>query len=167
MVAEIRVVPSEAFARVAAALKDIDEKMVSNFREDMRREVEPFVLEAERNIIDMPVKPGNRAGFGALRRAIAAGVTTRVDLVNNAGVRILTHEPKPGAAIIPRGFDRAEGWRHPVFGRRTWVRQVPIKPGWFVETFRDAKEPIEQGLLHVLDRAAKQVGAAGDGFVSS
>lgn len=157
----ININPSEAITRVAAALKEVDAKMVSEFRQAMRKVIEPYVVEAQTKIVNMPVKRMQRAGYGTLRRAIAAGVTTQIRMSTNAGMRIQTHEPKPGAAIIPRGFDRPEGWRHPVFGHPQWVRQVPLKPGWFVDTFSSAQEPMQQALGHVLNNAAEQVARAG------
>lgn len=68
----------------------------------------------------------------------------------------------PDEAIIPRGLDRPQGWRHPVFGNKdVWVTQRPLRPGWFTETFANGHDEIENALTDALEWARDTVAAAG------
>jgi hypothetical protein len=70
--------------------------------------------------------------------------------------------PESDEAIIPRGLDRAAGWRHPVFGNmNVWVTQTASRPGWFTDTFADGRRPIQEGLTDELEGSAHRIAAAG------
>jgi hypothetical protein len=67
----------------------------------------------------------------------------------------------PRESIIPRGLDRPQGWRHPVFGNRdVWVTQRGTG-SWFTDTFQDGQGPIRDSLTDVLEDARDTVARSG------
>lgn len=92
------------------------------------------------------------------RHGLRARVARSLRIVTRAtgDVRISTNGSRMGrsAAIIPRVMDSPQGWRHPVFGRATWVRQGASPPGWFLETADAAAPEAIRGAERVLDKYA-------------
>lgn len=160
----VHVVAGPEFTRVAIALRAIDQALPRQLRGEMRDAVKPSVAEAKEKVRTMPV--AGHSGTTGLRREVARGVKIQAGLSGRRGahLRVVTAMTRPDAEIIPRGLDRAAGWRHPVFGNRdNWVVQRPQRPGWFLETLSDARDPIEMALTHVLEKARDRVASAGGG----
>lgn len=94
------------------------------------------------------------SGRHGLRARVARSL--RIITRTSGDVRISTNGSRmgAGAAGIPRGMDSPQGWRHPVFGRDTWVRQGASPPGWFLETADAAAPEAIRGAERVLDKYA-------------
>jgi hypothetical protein len=97
----------------------------------------------------IPVKGPRSRG---LRRRMVRGVGIQADARR---VRIVTRMPK-GLEMLPRGFDTAKGWRHPLFGNRDkWVQQ-PGHP-WFRKTIAATAPKAREEMKAAMDRVAAQI----------
>lgn len=148
----------EEFHRVANALREVDASLPAQFRKELKRAVKPLVAEAKRRVRSMPVS--GRSGHTGLRRRVARGVRVLASTGATARLRVITVMEDQDEAIIPRGLDRHEGWRHPVFGRGS-VWQTHAPGSWFTDTFQDGHDEIERGLHDVLEDAANKIARAG------
>jgi hypothetical protein len=148
----------DEWRRVPRALNKENETLPHRARDEVRKHAHKLAAQARRRVRKLPVR--GRAGSTGLRKRVAAGVK----VVNREGqVRVVTTMPSRDEAIIPRGLDRAAGWRHPVYGNRSnWVVQRPSKPGWFTDTFRDGRDPIKNSLEDEMDQSARRIGRAGN-----
>lgn len=157
---EYQVVVGPDFKAVEEALRAIDKSLPSKFRDAMRQALEPAVNEAKKNVLAIPTHGPKHTG---LRARVAKGVKT---VASPGGsdvgfVRVITTMPKD-EAIIPRGMDRQEGWRHPVFGNKNvWVTQH-TGGSWFRVAMSHAEKPIKEALHKALEDAARFVDDAGD-----
>lgn len=142
--------------RVITELRLIDETMARRLQLRMYKVADKYSDIAANKARRLPT-PRN-AGHTGLRERVASGVHPIVR--GRAGVRIVTSMAEPDERIIPRGFDRKIGWRHPFFGDRSrWYRN----PGysWFMETMTDSREDFERELTDVLEESARRVADAG------
>lgn len=141
--------------RTIAALGRIDGEIPREARDTIERDAKTLAEVARGRVLGLPT-PAN-AGHTGLRAKVAAGV--HVERQGNGGVRVQTSMPTRSEGIIPRGLDRAKGWRHPLFGDKNhWFSN----PGydWFISTFSNAEDKIEKDLTSVLERAANTVDRA-------
>jgi hypothetical protein len=145
------------FRNVSAALTAIDRQLPRDFKNS--------VTEVARGLRDAAKiaalnEPGGK-GHTGLRGRVSKGVGM-IDIPG--GKRITTSMPK-SEWIIPRGMDRLQGWKHPVFGRHDipWVRQTSGTDSWFMETMRKGEEPLRNRLIRNINDAADRVKNAGRG----
>lgn len=158
---EFIIVSGPEFTMVANALRDVDSRLPSQLRKEMKDRVKPAVADAKSHARSMPIA-GTSGKHTGLRRRVAAGVSTRAGVGRNAYMRITTSMSNPNEAIIPRGLDRPEGWKHPVFGHRDrWVQQRPVGDGWFRNVIAGHHDDIEEGLTNALEWARNTVASAG------
>jgi hypothetical protein len=144
------------WGRVARALGAEDHALPHRLHSTLRGDAEDAAREAADRVRSLPVKGRGHTG---LRQRVAAGL--RVTGISGF-FRVTTSMPS-GQEIIPRGLDRKSGWTHPVFGHSPTVRQRPYRSGWFLDTFQDSSDAIENDLEDVLDKAADTIAAAGFG----
>lgn len=157
--ARVWIVSGPEFRNAANALRSVDSSLPTWLRKEMRDTVAPAVQRAKDRVRSLPVS--GHAGTTGLRRRVAAGTRIQASTGASARLRVVTSMPDADESIIPRGLDRAAGWRHPVFGNtNTWVTQRPSRPGWFTDTLTDARPEIERGLEDVLEAAAEFVDRA-------
>lgn len=150
------IVQGPEWQRVINELRVIDADMAQRLKSEMFKVAERYSEKAKNNARTLPT-PRN-AGHTGLRERVASGV--HVVQRGPAGVRVVTSMAEADESIIPRGFDREEGWRHPFFGdRNRWYRN----PGysWFVEVFQDARDDFERELDNVVEAQARRVADAG------
>lgn len=158
MPSRMYVVTGPEFRRVAVALREVDAAFPGQLRRELRQSVRPLVARAKARVRAIPVHGAKHTG---LRRRVAAGVGVRVSLSRSPGITITTSMKDPSEAIIPRGMDRQQGWRHPVFGDKDhWVTQR-TGGSWFRETLANGRGEIEDDLGRVMDRAAQRIADAG------
>lgn len=120
---------------------------------------ESLARQAQRRVRRVQVVGGPEGSTG-LRRRVAAGVRVRP---RGSGARVTTSMANRDEAIIPRGLDRKQGWRHPVYGNKNeWVRSRPSNPGWFTDTFEDGKRPLEESLTDEIEKSANNIARAGN-----
>ncbi|UBU11601.1 hypothetical protein [Nonomuraea gerenzanensis] len=137
--------------------KDVNRRLRHAGEKDLARELRKAVREAAkpgRNAAKLaaraiPVKGPRSTG---LRRRMARGVGIQADARR---VRIVTRMPS-GLEMLPRGFDTAKGWRHPVFGNRErWVTQ-PGHP-WFRQTIAKTAPKAREEMKQAMDRVAARI----------
>ncbi|MFD8117095.1 hypothetical protein [Streptomyces microflavus] len=150
------IIAGPEFRKVEAALAKADAAFPEKFRNRIEELAEPLAGKARAKVIGLPT-PSN-AGSTGLRQRVAEGVAVRVN--GRGGVRITTSMSEPDERIIPRGLDRARGWRHPLFGNRDhWF----ANPGysWFMETMQDGQGEFERELTDVIEDTARDIADAG------
>jgi hypothetical protein len=146
------VIAGPEWERVIAALGRANDDLPDDLRDAIVDDAERLADVAKGRVLGLPT-PRN-AGHTGLRSKVAAGV--HVERQGTGGVRVQTSMPTASEGIIPRGLDRAKGWRHPLFGDKNhWFSN----PGydWFVSTFARSEDMIESHLHHVLERAAREI----------
>lgn len=146
------VITGPEWERVIAALARANGTLPNDLGDAIERDAEELAGVARKRVLGLPT-PRN-AGHTGLRAKVAAGV--HVERRGNGGVRIQTSMPTASEGIIPRGLDRAKGWRHPLFGDKShWY----ANPGydWFISTFSHSEDLIERDLNSVLERAASEI----------
>jgi hypothetical protein len=146
------VIAGPEWERVVAALSREQYRLPIELRDAIEDDAEKLADVARGRVLGLPT-PRN-AGHKGLRAKVAAGV--HVERQGTGGVRVQTSMPTRSEGIIPRGLDRAKGWRHPLFGDKShWFSN----PGydWFLSTFSNSSDLIERDLKSVLDRAAERI----------
>lgn len=157
----IWIVAGPEFTRVANALRAVDAALPTQFRKRLKDAAKPAVQDVKRRVRALDL-PGGPAGTTGLRRRVARGVGVRASVGRMAALRITTSMTQPNEAIIPRGMDRPQGWRHPVFGNRdNWVTQPGLS--WFREPIADHRDEFSEALQDALDWAADTIDNAGGG----
>jgi hypothetical protein len=140
----------------------VDHRLPGWLRRELKKSVKPAVTEVKRDIRNLPVRGHGHTG---LRRKIARGIQVRASVgrggLRGASLRIVTTMPQPNEAIIPRGFTRHEGFRHPVFGTDHWVHQPPLVEWHFKEDIASHRDDIARNMLNVLSDAAQRIADAG------
>lgn len=146
------VIAGPEWERVIAALTRANGELPGELGDTIERDAEKLADVTRGRVLGLPT-PRN-AGHTGLRAKVAAGV--HVERLSTGAVRVQTSMPARSEGIIPRGLDRAKGWRHPLFGDKDhWFSN----PGydWFLSTFRNGGDEIERDLKSVLDRAAREI----------
>lgn len=160
MPTRVWIVAGPEWRATIAALRLAEKTIPAGLRQQMREGAEAAAQRAKAAVMKVGVR-GGPAGHTGLRARVAGGVGVRSGIGRNPYSRIYTSMAEQDEAIIPRGLDSPEGWRHPVFGHRDrWVTSLPTHPGWFTDTIADQGDNIQRALEGVLERAAKEVDAA-------
>lgn len=146
------------------ALRVVDERLPAWLAEDMEQAVDPLMQVARQRVLRDDVQ-GGPEGHTGMRMRIAQGLGRRTGWAGSREapfLRVFTSMPEQDEAIIPRGMDRPQGWRHPLFGdKRHWYRSLPVKGGWFSDTFfPESRQIIERNMTSSLERAAQIVDAS-------
>src|SRR5687767_14406366 len=129
--------------RLANQMREEDRRFPSQLRSRLIATVRPYVAEQKRNARNIPVYGRKHTG---LRRRVAAGVYSQVRTTRAPGVSIRTRMQDASEAVIPRGMDRAQGWRHPVYGNDdVWVNQR-TGGSWFREPLARKQPEIQEAL---------------------
>jgi hypothetical protein len=149
---------------LAVRIRAADAGLRRELRQNMKAAAAPVVARVQQSILDMPSKHG-----GDLRREVAKTVTSRVSLAKT-GVQltILSSGSKmpAGKTNLPAEMDRATGWGHPVFERKsrrrqrkhwTWVRQRG-KVGWFENAVAGEARQLRQAVQDAMDTTARKAG---------
>lgn len=95
----------------------------------------------------------------SLRENIAAAtgssVTTRPNAVNLT-FRVRSGGLPPSQRKLVKRWNKASGWRHPVFGNREiWVKQVG-RP-YFDKTIGEQRDTVREGVLSAMESAAEKI----------
>lgn len=92
-------------------------------------------------------------GSGALRSAIAAGISVKVMTGARAGVTIVASSKAmgPGQESLVRAWESKKGWRHPVFGKDAWTHQMGNP--YFRKTITDHREQIRKAVEDAMSEA--------------
>lgn len=161
MPTRVWVVFGPEWGRATAALRTIEESTPHWIQEELRDAIEPLVQSAKSAAMRVEIE-GGPEGHTGLRSRVSAGVGYRAGLStrNTAYFRIFTSMAENDEAIIPRGMDRAAGWRHPLFGNKNhWYTSRPVRTGWFTDTIADGRDEIQRAIEDALERAANLVDA--------
>jgi len=146
-----------------AALRVADERLPNWINDVMEAPVRAAAMRAQAAVMRVDVQGGPTHSTG-MRARVAAGVGVRVGptrMRNGSSFRINTTMREQDEVIIPRGLDRAAGWRHPLWGNKNhWYVSRPTRPGWFTDTIADSGDEIEEGITRALERAASLIDSA-------
>lgn len=147
----------------AYKLRDLVREMRRVGRGDMRKHLYralrvaagPVVAEVKAAAIAIPVSGRHRTQ--GLRRSTAAAtrVQTRQDGVR---IRTATARMPAGKEALPRLWDQARGWRHPVpvrGGAPRWVRQDGHP--WFYRTLKSDERVFRAAINRVIDNTATEL----------
>lgn len=153
-----------SFARVERALRDEADgrELRRDLADNLHSALEPAVGAVRAAVMSMATGGLPHAGE-PLRVAVAAGVQVEVQLSGRAaGARIVAtkHGMPRGFAQAPKRLNARRGWRHKVYGRDVWVRQVGA-PGWFDDTLRRGQERYRTAVRVALDRVARRIATKG------
>lgn len=160
MPTRVWVVVGPEWKATSAALREVDSSLPRWIRDKLAGERDIAIREARAAVMAVDVVGGPTRSTG-LRRRVAAGVHSRSGVGSNPYFRIFTSMPTPSEAPIPRGLDRRQGWRHPLFGNKEhWFTSRPTREGWFTDTIASRRDEIERALEDALERAARHVDAA-------
>lgn len=125
---------------------------------ELRKVAEPAAEQARANIRGMKSSGGRHPG-GSLRAKVAKRVQTKATLGGRkAGIRVMVAQ----RIGLPRGFFNApaqlnrKSFRHPLWGRDTWVNQVG-EPGWFDLPLIATRRPAAEAAVKVLQRFAEDM----------
>jgi len=151
------VIAGPEWARVVAALGRANDDLPGDLGDAIEEDAKELANRAKFRVMALPTP--RQAGHTGLRRRVARGV--HVVKQGTGGVRVQTSMVDPSEGIIPRGLDRPEGWRHPLFGDKNhWYRN----PGydWFISTFSNSgsENMIEKSLHDVLEKAGDRIARA-------
>ncbi|MFF5973743.1 hypothetical protein ACFY7C_19660 [Streptomyces sp. NPDC012769] len=145
------------------ALRTADNELADWIREEMEEAIRPAADRAKAKVMTVGVI-GGPEGHTGMRARVAQGVGVRVGPYrhrNGAYFRVFTSMKEEDEWIIPRGLDRARGWRHPLFGdKRYWYTSRPTFTGWFTDTIADSRDEIARNIQDALERAAELIDAA-------
>lgn len=162
---EISISKGPEWERVLAELARTNAELATSIRESVAALVDPWAVKAEADVASMPIKgTGRQSG---LRREVASGVhkavTGTADKFDVAVTAVMPHgSGEENEAIIPKGMDRASGWKHPVFGNRSvWVTQTPLRPGWFSDAFDNKRDDVQRDIQSKLDEARDRIAGSG------
>lgn len=158
---QYQVILGNDFRKVQAALRHVNRELPSKFRQKLIEAAKPAVKDAQARA--RAIQPTQGAGHTGMRGRVARGVRTVASPAADVPyIRIITSMPESDEAVIPRGLDRQEGWRHPVFGNMdVWVDQH-TGGSWFREAIADHQEEFQRGQVEALEWAAEFVDEAGD-----
>lgn len=166
---DVRVVSGPEIQRTAERLRQVDKKLPTRLRKELRKAAQPAVQAAKAEARSLPSR-GVKGGTSRhphrrnqLRRRLARSVRVQAATGGRrgAGLRIVTAMPTASEALLPRGFDSgSKGFRHPVFGNRdVWVRQ----PGasWFRQPIGRQSHEVRARVARVIDETAQWIAQAG------
>jgi hypothetical protein len=150
----------DALVRALRAEED-GKQLRKDLAKTMREALKPGALQAKNSIMGMVSLHG---ATPALRTSIARKIRPEVKLGGRwSGARVKAFKTKNirGFPNAPKRTNRADGWRHPVYGNRdVWVQQRG-KLEWFDRAFRGReglyKAAVEQAMNDMARRIANRV----------
>jgi hypothetical protein len=156
MAGDFRVEASE-FSQLLRDAKEFDRKLGLGIRRNIRDAAKPIVADVKATVQQPP--PGDRPGSVGTRAAIARGLSVRVSTgKNGGGVTIAASSKALPANRKPmlRLYNKAGGWRHPVFGTGAWAHQRG-RP-YFGSVIESHLDDVRAAVGRALDEAATALG---------
>jgi hypothetical protein len=134
----------------------------TQLRKELRRTGGRLLKEEKRAVRALPSKGQNaRRGLPSTRRQVARATQLRVRTAGaRAGVVVWVNPKKmpAGKQSVPgymEGVRPYQRWRHPVFGRDTWVTQRPTP--WFYSTASRYGGEAQRAAVRAIDRYAREI----------
>lgn len=133
----------------------------------LRAAVRPAVQEVKASAVSVK-RSTSVAKSVARHKGPEAEVSLGAAVARGVGVQTRMQGKRAGVTVraskkgMPRGFRNApkrlnsKGWRHPVFGGKTWVDQVG-KPDFFDEPLRHRKEEYRLACILVMESMASRI----------
>lgn len=156
-------VDQQALQKLGRALKEEADgkKLRRDLLKSMRQSVEPLKQEVTSNLLSLAdTSPAD--GVPPLRSVVKTKIKAEARLSGRyTGARL-----KVGRKGMPREFDNAarrlnarKGWRHPVFGTKTWVKQRAQPKEWFDSATRDRanREQVREDVIEVMNNMAERI----------
>jgi hypothetical protein len=148
----------DALVRAIRAEED-GKALRKDLAKNMREALKPGAAEAKSSIMAMP-SSGIMPTAPALRTAIAKKIRPEVKLGGRwSGARVKAFKTKNirGFPNAPKRTNRADGWRHPVFGNRdVWVTQQG-KPDWFDDAFKGRESTYKAAVEQAMEDMARRI----------
>lgn len=128
---------------------------------EMRAAARPAVQSAKAAAVAIPSEGGPREG-APLRQSVARQVRSQIRLSGRStGVQIKVSKRNMPREFknAPQRLNRAQGWRHPVYGRRyaPWVTQTSGRPDWFDATLRKQRDDARARVQSAVERMARRL----------
>jgi hypothetical protein len=142
----------------ALAQEEDGKKLRRQLARDLRRAVEPALGEIRSGLMAMPSTGALPTEGGPLRTEVLKHLKASARLSGRkTGVQIRIRKRGPrGFAMAARRLNRDKGWRHPVFGREVWVRQIG-KPGYFDDPLRQRRGEYRDAVRRVMRETAARI----------
>jgi hypothetical protein len=138
-------------------LKEIEPKLATNLRRELRRSGEDIVKEQRRLVEQLPPGSSGQAGDGTLRSQISRGLRTRVTTgKNHQGIDIKTTGPRENGYNLARMWQKRR-FRHPVFGSDAWVEQ-PGQPYFFEPATNELRDLMRNRIEQAIENALQSAG---------
>jgi hypothetical protein len=153
-------VDQQSLQALARALKKEEDgkRLRRELARDLRRALEPALGEIRSGLMAMPTAGALPTEGGPLRTEVLKHLKAEARLSGRktgANVKIKKRGPR-GFAMAARRLNRDKGWRHPVYGRDVWVRQIG-KPGFFDDPLRQRRGEYRDAVRRVMAETAARI----------
>lgn len=153
-------VDQQAMQALGRALKaEADgNKLRRDLAKRLRAVMEPVTGEIRSGLMAMPTSGALQAGGGPLRAEVLKHLKVETRFSGRAtGVRVRIKKRGPrGFALAARRLNRKNGWRHQLWGRDVWVRQVG-KPDYFDDPIQERAPESRRAVLEAMNETAKRI----------
>ncbi|WP_433232407.1 hypothetical protein ACQP2H_10545 [Micromonospora sp. CA-248260] len=133
-------------------------KLRRDLAREMRQALEPAKAEVRSSLMSMqsgglpvdgpPLRTTVLKGLKAEARLSGRSTGARLRIKRTPGVR--------GFANAPKRLNRANGWRHKVFGRDVWVQQEG-QPGYFDRALKSNAAKYRKAVLEAMEKTARRI----------
>lgn len=141
-------VDTRDFRELFARSSQVEPKL----RTALRRRIRDAAKGVAEDVKAEALKPGET------RSAHPRSTGMRARIAGSVKVGILTGASRQGVQITAKAplagaWQAEKGWRHPVFGRTTRVRQMG-RPGYFTRTVWDGRDQVKSAVESAMQEAA-------------
>lgn len=133
-------------------------KLRRQLAKDLRTALEPALGEIRTGLMGMPSQGVMPTEGGPLRTEVLKHLKAEARLSGRStGARIRLKKRGPrGFEMAGRRLNRKKGWRHRVFGRDVWVKQIG-RPGWFDDPTKENRARYRAAVLGVMNDTAARI----------
>ncbi|MDM4722748.1 hypothetical protein QTQ03_25280 [Micromonospora sp. WMMA1363] len=155
-------VDQQALQALGRALKaEADGKHLRrDLAQSLRDALQPALGEIRSGLMAMPASGAIPTEGGPLRTEVLKHLKAEARLSGRstgARVRIKKRGPR-GFALAARRLNRKRGWRHRVYGRDVWVRQIG-KPKYFDDPLTERRSEYRAAVLAAMNATAARIAA--------
>lgn len=147
----------QALGRALKAESD-GNKLRRDLAKRLRQTMEPVTAEIRSGLMAMPSSGTIPTEGGPLRTEVLKHLKVEARFSGRAtGVRVRIKKRGPrGFALAARRLNRKKGWRHRVYGRDVWVRQIG-KIGYFDDPIEEKAPESRRAVLEAMNETAKRI----------
>ena len=147
----------QAVARALSAEAD-GKKFRRELAKNIRQALEPAKAAVSSKLMGMS-SAGLPVKGPPLRATVLKGLKAEARLTGRstgARLRIRKKGMPRGFANAPKRLNSKKGWRHKVFGREVWVRQIG-EPEYFDRPLREGKDEYKAAVLQAMNDMAERI----------